>query len=120
MPLASTAACPPDRWLLRRGRSGALGRRPTRARSARSEDGHSAAPTPLPQQQPPTVPPPPSSDVPTGTSDEVIQARRRRRRYGVGMAGRKETLEVAGREVTISNPEKVFFPQTGHTKLDLV
>src|SRR5207245_5510009 len=36
------------------------------------------------------------------------------------MAGRKETLEVAGREVTISNPEKGFFPQTGHTKLDVV
>src|SRR2546427_7196976 len=36
------------------------------------------------------------------------------------MVGRKETLEVAGREVTISNPEKVFFPQTGHTKLDVV
>jgi bifunctional non-homologous end joining protein LigD len=36
------------------------------------------------------------------------------------VAGRRETLEVAGREVTISNPEKVFFPRTGHTKLDLV
>jgi bifunctional non-homologous end joining protein LigD len=36
------------------------------------------------------------------------------------MAGRKEILEVAGREVTVSNPDKVFFPQTGHTKLDLV
>jgi bifunctional non-homologous end joining protein LigD len=33
---------------------------------------------------------------------------------------RKEVLEVAGREVTISNPGKVFFPRTGHTKLDLV
>jgi bifunctional non-homologous end joining protein LigD len=33
---------------------------------------------------------------------------------------RKEVLEVAGRDVTISNPEKVFFPRTGHTKLDLV
>jgi len=32
----------------------------------------------------------------------------------------KEILEVAGREVTISNPDKVFFPHTGHTKLDLV
>jgi DNA ligase D-like protein (predicted polymerase) len=32
----------------------------------------------------------------------------------------KEILEIAGREVTISNPEKVFFPQTGHTKMDLV
>src|ERR671930_524261 len=28
-------------------------------------------------------------------------------------------LEVAGREVVISNPTKVFFPQAGHTKLDL-
>jgi bifunctional non-homologous end joining protein LigD len=36
------------------------------------------------------------------------------------MAARKEILEVAGREVTISNPEKVFFPQAGLTKLDLV
>ncbi|HEY8679681.1 MAG TPA: non-homologous end-joining DNA ligase [Candidatus Dormibacteraeota bacterium] len=31
-----------------------------------------------------------------------------------------EVLEVAGREVVISNPQKVFFPRTGHTKLDLV
>jgi DNA ligase D-like protein (predicted polymerase) len=29
-------------------------------------------------------------------------------------------LEVDGREVTITNPDKVFFPRTGHTKLDLV
>jgi len=29
-------------------------------------------------------------------------------------------LEVAGREVAITNPDKVFFPQAGHTKLDLV
>jgi DNA primase len=36
------------------------------------------------------------------------------------MAARKEVLEVAGREVTVSNPDKVFFPGTGHTKLDLV
>src|SRR5213596_1314365 len=28
-------------------------------------------------------------------------------------------LEVAGREVVITNPDKVFFPQSGHTKLDL-
>jgi DNA ligase D-like protein (predicted polymerase) len=33
---------------------------------------------------------------------------------------RKEILEVAGREVTVSNPEKLFFPRTGHTKLDLI
>ncbi|MEJ7754155.1 MAG: hypothetical protein WKF38_03130, partial [Candidatus Limnocylindrales bacterium] len=31
-----------------------------------------------------------------------------------------EEIEVAGRTVTISNPGKVFFPQQGHTKRDLV
>jgi bifunctional non-homologous end joining protein LigD len=36
------------------------------------------------------------------------------------MASRKEVLEVAGREVTVTNPDKVFFPQAGVTKLDLV
>src|SRR2546421_502754 len=36
------------------------------------------------------------------------------------MPTRNEVLEVAGREVTISNPDKVFFPHTGHTKLDVV
>jgi bifunctional non-homologous end joining protein LigD len=36
------------------------------------------------------------------------------------MAARKLVLEVAGREVTITNPDKVYFTGTGHTKLDLV
>jgi bifunctional non-homologous end joining protein LigD len=36
------------------------------------------------------------------------------------MATRKQILDVAGRQVTVSNPDKVFFPRTGHTKLDLV
>src|SRR5216684_8193296 len=35
-------------------------------------------------------------------------------------ARKEEILEVAGRVVTISNPDKIFFPKTGHTKLDLV
>ena len=35
-------------------------------------------------------------------------------------AAQDEALEVAGRAVTISNPDKVFFPRSGHTKLDLV
>jgi DNA ligase D-like protein (predicted polymerase) len=30
------------------------------------------------------------------------------------------TLAVAGREVVVTNPDKLFFPQAGHTKLDLV
>ena len=29
-------------------------------------------------------------------------------------------VEIAGREVVITNPDKVFFPRAGHTKLDLV
>ena len=36
------------------------------------------------------------------------------------MPASKEILEVGGREVAISNPDKVFFPRTGHTKIDLV
>ncbi|HSJ50773.1 MAG TPA: non-homologous end-joining DNA ligase [Actinomycetota bacterium] len=36
------------------------------------------------------------------------------------MPPRPEVLEVAGREVSVTNPGKVFFPRTGHTKLDLV
>ena len=36
------------------------------------------------------------------------------------MATKKEILEIAGREVAVSNPDKVYFPEAGHTKLDLV
>jgi bifunctional non-homologous end joining protein LigD len=36
------------------------------------------------------------------------------------LPARQEVLEVEGREVTITNPDKVFFPHAGHTKLDLV
>ena len=36
------------------------------------------------------------------------------------MPDRKELLELAGHEVAVSNPGKVYFPRTGHTKLDLV
>jgi DNA ligase D len=35
------------------------------------------------------------------------------------MAG-EETLVIGGREVRITNPDKVFFPERGETKLDLV
>src|SRR5262245_16296917 len=31
----------------------------------------------------------------------------------------RETLLVAGREIAISNPQKILFPQAGYTKLDL-
>src|SRR5688572_32198900 len=36
------------------------------------------------------------------------------------MARKQVVYQVAGREVTITNPEKVYFPQAGYTKLDLV
>jgi DNA ligase D-like protein (predicted polymerase) len=36
------------------------------------------------------------------------------------MPPRKEILEVAGRQVAVSNPDKVFFPRIGRTKLDIV
>src|SRR5258708_39115554 len=36
------------------------------------------------------------------------------------MPAKKVVLELAGREVAISNPDKVFFPRAGYTKLDLV
>ena len=36
------------------------------------------------------------------------------------MAAKSVVLEIEGREVSITNPDKVFFPRTGHTKLDLV
>src|SRR5689334_5795780 len=36
------------------------------------------------------------------------------------MATSKEIVEVAGHQVSISSPDKIFFPKAGHTKLDLV
>src|SRR4029078_6597738 len=36
------------------------------------------------------------------------------------MSTGKEVLEIGGREVTVSNPDKVYFPEPGYTKMDLV
>jgi DNA ligase D-like protein (predicted polymerase) len=36
------------------------------------------------------------------------------------MATRSETLAIGGHEVTISNPDKLYWPGPGYTKLDLV
>ncbi len=33
---------------------------------------------------------------------------------------KKALLEVAGREVAVSNPDKPYFPEAGITKLELV
>src|SRR5512138_3951931 len=35
-------------------------------------------------------------------------------------ARKKETLALEGREVTVSNPDKLYFPRAGITKLELV
>ena len=36
------------------------------------------------------------------------------------MPTEKEVLRINGHEVTVTNPRKVYFPEKGHTKLDLV
>jgi bifunctional non-homologous end joining protein LigD len=36
------------------------------------------------------------------------------------MPSPKEIIEVSGKTVAVSNPGKVYFPETGHTKLDVV
>src|ERR1017187_10048675 len=41
-------------------------------------------------------------------------------RYRSTMASKSEVLQVAGREVTITNPDKVFFTELGVTKIELV
>src|ERR1700720_1390695 len=40
--------------------------------------------------------------------------------YRGPMPDAKMVVEAGGREVAVSNPGKVFFPRTGHTKLDLI
>jgi hypothetical protein len=42
------------------------------------------------------------------------------RRISLARVPDAEVLEVAGREVTITHPGRVVFPEAGHTKLDLV
>ena len=41
-------------------------------------------------------------------------------RVTVAKSGEHELIVVAGREISISNPRKVLFPEPKHTKLDLV
>ena len=36
------------------------------------------------------------------------------------MADKSELVEIAGRQVAVSNPDKVYFPGPGYTKRDLV
>src|SRR3990172_2321743 len=64
-------------------------------------------------------------DAPESTARPLTVARGRVSRlasawYRFAMATEREDLTIGGREVSISNPRKVYFPETGHTKLDLV
>src|SRR5688572_1936306 len=36
------------------------------------------------------------------------------------MPKKQTVLEAAGREVVITNPDKIYFPRSGYTKLDVV
>src|SRR5438105_4890946 len=54
----------------------------------------------------------PTLQLPLRCSNESHYARR--------VPARKEILQIEGREIPISNPEKIFFPQRGITKIDLV
>ncbi len=38
----------------------------------------------------------------------------------MSVAAKKEVFEIAGREVVVTNPQKLYFPASGYTKLDLV
>src|SRR5689334_7615784 len=61
-----------------------------------------------------------SARIPTTPSCSRSPDERRAAGYSVVMAkAREAVLDVAGREVVITNPDKVFFPRAGHTKLDV-
>src|SRR5688572_23730736 len=36
------------------------------------------------------------------------------------MPAKKKLIQIAGREVTLTNPDKVYFPKAGYTKRDLL
>src|SRR3989442_936001 len=61
------------------------------------------------QPQPPAVPIPQDLRAESESGNTVLMGKTQ-----------QTVLEAAGREVVITNPDKVFFPQAGHTKLDLV
>src|SRR5207249_11107098 len=73
----------------------------------------------------------PETEAPSSGSDGHHQARRkgfhgsggRHPRASRGklesVASRQAGLQAAAREVVITNPDKIFFPKAGYTKLDL-
>ncbi len=59
----------------------------------------------------------PSARLPDGLAGLRVRSSETPRRWL--LAKDSVTLDVGGREVVITNPDKVFFPQKGYTKLDL-
>lgn len=57
---------------------------------------------------------------PPGDPTRPVAAREGAGRYRAGMATAYEHVEVGGREVRISNPDKVYFPERGFTKRDVI
>lgn len=55
-------------------------------------------------------------------SRDISASKRPELRILISMAAKTErvTLTVAGREVAVSNPDKVYFPEARITKLELV
>jgi len=73
---------------------------------------------------PPSIRAPDGPAVSTPRPRKVGRARRLAPRARIDNTVRvaeasQTVLEIAGREVAITNPGKVFFPRAGHTKLDL-
>ncbi|WP_232549505.1 non-homologous end-joining DNA ligase [Propioniciclava soli] len=61
---------------------------------------------------------------PAGTGEDAAREARRRSAAAAGAASTPKAppvvLDVGGRDVRISSPDRVYFPETGWTKLDVV
>ena len=58
--------------------------------------------------------------MPRASYAASVSRPKRRSRYGSDSVTDEHVLEVAGRDVAVTSPGKVFFPERGQTKLDLV
>src|SRR5579859_6316952 len=64
--------------------------------------------------------------LPTATSARSCRRRPRRRSAGARsscrrrLSGWASPVQIAGREVQVTNPDKVFFPVAGYTKGNLI
>ncbi|TSK07435.1 MAG: DNA ligase D [Geobacter sp.] len=85
----------------------------------RSEFEPSPPPAPEPPAAPLTVAPSPSKTEDALASPESRPTTSRRKEHSVGN-GRNETLVLDGHRIELTNLDKVFWPQEGYTKGDVV